>query len=285
VSAHALTVPSKNRDPYLDEIESDKCHVQIFGNDPARCADAAAQCEASGAVSIDFNCGCSVKKVHKGGGGSALLNDLDLLAANLKAIIKAVKIPVSLKTRIGFRKVDDTSGLQACREAAELGCAWVTLHGRYARQGFNGIADWEPIRMMVEELPIPVIGNGDVTTPEDAARMFRETGCAGVMIGRAIMGDPWLVADTENFLIDNTPRPHRSRREIVDVMLAHQAALLEYHGPKNGMLEFRKNMVRYLRGFAQVSSLRRTLVLLDDPVEVRRILDEFGEGRPPSSID
>jgi nifR3 family TIM-barrel protein len=241
-------------------------------------------CEDSGALSIDFNCGCSVKKVHKGGGGSALLKDLDLLAENLKAIIKAVKIPVSLKTRIGFVKTDYISGLQACREAAELGCSWITLHGRTAKQGFTGVADWEPIRMMVEELKIPVIGNGDIALPADAARMFSQTGCAGVMIGRAIMGDPWLIADTENFLAHGTSRPHRSRREIVDIMLAHQSYLLAHSGIPKGVLEFRKHMVRYLRGFAQASQLRRTLVLIDDPDEVRRILDAFGEGRQPSGI-
>jgi len=242
-------------------------------------------CEDCGAASIDFNCGCSVKKVHKGGGGSLLLKDLDLLAENLKAIIKAVKIPVSLKTRIGFMKTDSVSGLQACREAAQLGCSWVTLHGRTAKQGFTGTADWNPIRELAHELPIPVIGNGDVALPSDAARMIADTGCAGVMIGRALMGDPWIIADTENFLLNGTPRPHRSRKEIVEIMLAHQSYLLAYSGIPKGVLEFRKHMVRYLRGFAQASSLRRVLVLLDDPSEVRRILIEFGEGRPPAGIE
>jgi tRNA-dihydrouridine synthase B len=285
VSAHALTTGSKNRDPYLDEIESDHCHVQIFGNDPARCAAAAKMCQDSGALSIDFNCGCSVKKVHKGGGGSALLKDLDLLARNLDAIVKAVTIPVSLKTRIGFQKADFVSGLQALRTAVELGCSWVTLHGRTAKQGFTGVADWDPIRELAYELPIPVIGNGDVALPSDAARMIADTGCAGVMIGRALMGDPWIIADTENFLAHGPPRPHRSRREIVDTMLDHQAEVLAYYGTPKGVLEFRKHMVRYLRGFAQASSLRRVLVVVNDATEVCRILVEFGEGRPPDGIE
>jgi tRNA-dihydrouridine synthase B len=285
VSAHALTIKSKNRNPYLNEIASDLCHVQIFGNDPTRCGLAAKMCQDTGALSIDFNCGCSVKKVHKGGGGSLLLKDLDLLARNLDAIVKAVTIPVSLKTRIGFQKMDYISGLTALRTAVDLGCSWVTLHGRTAKQGFTGVADWDPIRELAYELPIPLIGNGDVALPADASRMIADTGCAGVMIGRALMGDPWIVADTENYLANGEARPHRSRREIVDTMLAHQAELLAYYGTPRGVLEFRKHMVRYLRGFAQVSSLRRALVVTNDAAEVRRILNEFGEGHPPADIE
>jgi nifR3 family TIM-barrel protein len=284
VSAHALTSDSSERDPYLAEISADRCHVQIFGHDPRRCADAAKMVEDAGALSIDFNCGCSVKKVHKGGGGSALLKDVDLLAQNLAAIMKAVHLPVSMKTRVGYTKTDDTSGLEACRRAADLGCAWVTLHGRTAKQDFNGPADWGPIRKLVQGVHIPVIGNGDIAEPQDAERMFMETGCAGVMIGRAMMGDPWITNDCENFLKNGIPRPMRIRKEIVEVMLAHQAELLESFGPRKGVLEFRKHMVRYIRGFPQASQLRRVLVILDDPAEVSRLLEEFGEGRPPADI-
>jgi nifR3 family TIM-barrel protein len=284
VSSHALTSGPAERDPFLPEIREERCHVQIFGSDPARNAEAARIVEDAGALSIDFNCGCSVKKVHKGGGGSALLKDIDLLARNLEAIVKAVSIPVSLKTRVGFNKENDYSGVDACRHAAALGCSWVTLHGRTAKQGFDGPADWSFIGQLAQDLPIPVVGNGDISTPADAERMFTETGCAGVMIGRAMMGDPWIVADTENYLSSLIPRPHRTRKEIVEVMLLHQQALLDFCGPRKGVLDFRKHMVRYLRGFAQASQLRRMLVLLGDAEEVRHVLEEFGEGRPPAGI-
>lgn len=285
VSSHAVVSRrSPNKDAYVREVVKEKGHVQIFGADPEINGTAAKILEDSGAETIDFNCGCSVRKVHKGGGGSALLKDPDLLVENLKAILDSVKIPVSLKTRIGFLK-DDKSGLEACRRAADLGCSWVTLHARTARQKFEGNADLEAIQRLVEELPIPVIGNGDISKPEDAKRMFDETGCAGVMVGRAIMGDPWLIGDTEKFLLDGTPRPGRTRRDVVEVLLVHQKNLLDHYGDdKRGIWEFRRHVAKYIRGFALASVFRNRVVREDDPGEVTRMLVEFGEGRPPSDI-
>jgi len=285
LSAHALTSGPSDRDPFIREVKHDRCHVQIFGSDPVRCGEAARICEDAGALSIDFNCGCSVKKVHKGGGGSALLNDLDLLVSCLRSIVESVTIPVSLKTRVGFVRSDRTSGLEACRRAADIGCSWVTLHGRTAKQALDGAAEWEWIGQMATELKIPVVGNGDVRTPEDARRMFDETRCAGVMVGRALMGDPWIIADIEDFLETGSPRLSRTRAETVEIMLAKQKLLIEFFGPRKGVLDFRKHIVRYLRGFAQASDLRRTLVVLNDPAEVRRILAQFGEGRAPGGIE
>ena len=287
VSTHAVASrKSPDRDAYVRDVAKERCHVQIFGSVPDICATAAKILEDAGAKTIDFNCGCSVRKVHKGGGGSALLRDLDLLAANLKAIIGAVSIPVSLKTRIGYyTSPDDRSGIEACRRAQDLGCAWVTLHCRTAKMGFGGEPDWEAIAGLVSELSIPVIGNGGIGTPDDSKRMFETTGCAGVMIGRAIMGDPWLVGDCERFMTEGAPRPKRTRSAMVEVMLEHQRRLLAQFQDKRGILEFRKHVVRYLRGFAQASLVRNRIVRCDDPGEVARILLEFGEGRPPASID
>jgi tRNA-dihydrouridine synthase B len=285
VSTHAVaSIKSPNRDEYVRQVSDEGGNVQIFGNNPQVSGKAAGILEQAGAGSIDFNCGCSVRKVHKGGGGSLLLKDLDLLEKNLKAIQDAVSIPVSLKTRIGFHLKDDKSGIEACRRAQDLGCAWVTLHGRYARQGFDGIADREWIARLVDELSIPVIGNGDVAEPPDVKRMFDETGCAGVMVGRAILGDPWMIEDCQRYLEDGTSRPSRTRDEVVDVMLEHQRLILEGWPPPKGIWEFRKHVAKYLRGFAQASNLRNMIVRCDDPAEVTRMLREFGEGRPPYAI-
>jgi tRNA-dihydrouridine synthase B len=284
VSSHAVARgDSEERDRYVDEVSRERGHVQIFGADPEVCATAARILADAGARSIDLNCGCSVPKVRKGGGGSVLLRDLDLLAAILKAIIDAVDIPVSLKTRIGYLR-DDTLGLDACRIAADLGCSWVTLHGRTAKQGFEGEAKWEPIAELASELSVPVIGNGDILTPDDARRMFDQTGCAGVMIGRGLMGDPWLVDDCERFLRDGTQRPDRTRAELVEIMLVHQRRSLDFHPDKRGVWEFRKHIARYLRGFPQAARLRAVLVRLDDPAVVTDLLRQLGEGRPPERI-
>ncbi len=290
VSSHAVvSAKSPNRDAYVREVINDRGHVQIFGSNPEVSAKAAKILQDAGAQTIDYNCGCSVKKVHRGGGGSALLKDLDLLSANLKAIIDAVDIPVSMKTRIGFFRENDRSGIVACRIAQDLGCAWVTLHGRTAKQGFAGTADRNAIAELVDELEIPVIGNGDILTPEDAKRMFDETRCAGVMIGRGLMGDPWLVGDVEKYLADGEKRPNRTRAELVELMLEHQRRLLEHFQDKQiqdkrGVWEFRKHISQYLRGFAEASKIRNVLVRSDDPGEVTRMLREFGEGHPPSQI-
>jgi nifR3 family TIM-barrel protein len=267
------------------EVSYEKGHVQIFGNNPVVCGKAAGILEQAGATSIDYNLGCSVRKVHKGGGGSLLLKDLDLMKENLKAILDAVSIPVSIKTRIGFFMKDDKSGIEACRIAQDMGCAWATLHGRYAKQGFSGDADWDYIARLVDELEIPVIGNGDVVEPADVVRMFEHTGCAGVMIGRALLGDPWLIGDCERYLIDGSPRPVRSREEQVEIILEHQALLLEKWPPPKGVWEFRKHIGKYLKGFAQASVMRNMIVRCNDPSEVTRMLVEFGKGRPPASID
>jgi len=284
ISTHAVANPkSKNRDEYLSQVADEKEHVQVFGAVPEICAEAAAILEETGAKSIDFNVGCSVPKIHKSGGGSALLRNLNLMTENLKAIIESVSIPVSLKTRIGFYD-DDESGLEACRIAADLGCAWVTLHGRTARQGFDGEADRQAISSLVDELSIPVIGNGDISSPQDALRMFETTGCAGVMIGRGIMGDPWLVGDCENFIRNGQPRPDRDRSDVAEIMLEHQREVLNQYSDKRRVWEFRKHIAKYLRNYPQVSKLRGALVRENDPDEVARMIREFGEGRPPDAI-
>jgi len=286
VSSHAVASrKSPNRDKYVSEVRDEKGHVQIFGASPMILGQAAAIIEDAGAKTIDFNCGCSVRKVHKGGGGSALLKDLDLLKNCLKSIIDSVSIPVTLKTRIGFFTLDDKSGIEACKIAQDLGCAWVTLHGRTAKQAFGGVANRDAIAGLVDELKIPVIGNGDVSTPGDAKRMFDETNCAGVMIGRGLVGDPWIIADTEEFLKNGASRPDRPRSIIVDIMLEHQRNLLEHWGDDlRGVWEFRKHVSKYLRGFAQASIMRNAIVRMDNPADVTSTLKKFGDGRPPLEI-
>jgi len=285
VSSHAVAnAKSPNRDAYLREVMSEGGHVQIFAANPDVNAKAAKILEDCGAQTIDFNAGCSVKKVHKGGGGSALLKDIDLLTENLRAVKEAVSIPVSLKTRIGFYRDSERTGIEACRRAEDIGFSWVTLHGRYAKQGFGGTVEVEAIAELVGLLSIPVIGNGDICTPSDVVDMFEKTGCAGVMIGRAIMGDPWLISDTEDYIAGGVQRQSRTRSDMVGVMLDHQEALLEQFPDRRGVWEFRKHVSKYLRGFAQASVVRNLLVREDDADEVRRILKEFGEGRPPSRI-
>ncbi|HEX9746339.1 MAG TPA: tRNA-dihydrouridine synthase [bacterium] len=283
ISAYALERDDV-KERYQEEVSAEPGPVQIFGNDAEVCANAAKMLEDAGAELIDFNCGCSVKKIHRGGGGSALLCDFRNLKKILAEIKNAVSIPVTFKTRIGFDKDDDSSGLEACKIAQDLGYEWVTLHGRTAKQAFGGVANWEAIARLVDLLDIPVVGNGDVLTADDAKKMLEDTKCAGIMVGRGVMGDPWLAGDIEAFLSTGNRHGERSRPEIIGVMLRHQESLIDHYGPEKGTKDFRKHIGRYLRGFAQAARIRSMLVIIDDSAIVRDILTELGEGRNPEQV-
>lgn len=192
ISAKGLVYGSVQTRQMLASVPEEKpLSVQIFGADPAAMAEAAAMVEASGADIIDINCGCAVKKVLKNGAGAALMKTPELAEKIVKQVRRAIRIPLTLKMRSGW----DASGEQALRlaEIAENnGADAVTIHPRTARQRFSGTSDWSLIARIKGRVSIPVIGNGDIRCPEDALRMFSDTGCDAVMIGRAALGNPWI---------------------------------------------------------------------------------------------
>lgn len=177
-----LGIPSRVRVPVS---------IQIFGADPAVMAEAARAAQDSGAAVIDINAGCPIRKIVRQGAGAALLRESDRLARIVETVKEAVAVPVTVKTRLGWDQ-EDIHVVETCRRLQEAGADAVTLHARTARQIYTGKADWTWIRRLKNSLSIPVIGNGDVTTPSDFHRMLRETGCDAVMIGRGALGNPWL---------------------------------------------------------------------------------------------
>ncbi len=233
--------------------------IQLFGADPGEVAEASVRAEAAGAKVIDLNMGCPVPKVLKGGGGSGLLTKPETAKAVMAAAVRAVKIPVTAKLRLGF-SAEGREALDLAPLLEEAGAAAVTLHARTKVQGYSGRADWGSIRALRERLTIPVIGNGDVVVPEDARRMLEETGCAGVMVARAVLADPRLPAAIQAWLEGGEdPAPPLDFGQRIDLLRRHFALLCRAKGRERATREIKKFAVYYLKGGPGAARLREHL--------------------------
>ena len=229
--------------------------VQLFGADPAIMAEAARVAVGEGADIIDINMGCWVPKVCKTGGGAAMMNDEATACRVVEAIARAVEVPVTVKTRAGWDYGHlATAGL--AKRLEEVGAAAFALHGRFAVQGHTGEADWSLIAEMKASVSKPVIGNGDIKTPEDAARMLCETGCDGVMIGRAAIGNPWILRDTVHYFRTGELLPPPGREERIAAALEHVCDLARAMGEERAVRHLRGQLPHYLRGYPGAARLR-----------------------------
>lgn len=264
--------------------------IQLYGVDPATVGKAVRMiAEEDLADHIDLNFGCPVPKVTRRGGGSALPFKRNLLRAILReAVAGAGDLPVTMKMRKGIDD-DHITYLDAGRIAVEEGVTAIALHGRTAAQHYGGTADWEAIARLKEHVPeIPVLGNGDIWSAGDALRMVRETGCDGVVVGRGCLGRPWLFADLVAAFEgrpDDCVRP--TLREVADAMVRHATLLGEWIGDESrGVIDFRKHVAWYLKGFAVGSEMRRRLAVTSTLEELRAGLDELDLDQPwPSGAD
>ncbi|WNM35000.1 tRNA dihydrouridine synthase DusB [Streptomyces sp. Li-HN-5-11] len=290
--------------------------IQLYGVDPATVGKAVRMiAEEDLADHIDLNFGCPVPKVTRKGGGSALPYKRNLLRAILReAVSGAGDLPVTMKMRKGIDD-DHLTYLDAGRIAVEEGVTSIALHGRTAAQHYGGTADWDAIARLKEHVPeIPVLGNGDIWSAGDALRMVRETGCDGVVVGRGCLGRPWLFADLVAAFEGRTPRAggpdghHSARptlREVADVMVRHATLLGEWierggaarratveggggrrAGESRGVIDFRKHVAWYLKGFAVGSEMRKRLAITSSLQELRAGLDELDLDQPwPAGAD
>ncbi|MER0445491.1 tRNA dihydrouridine synthase DusB [Streptomyces sp. Edi4] len=252
--------------------------IQLYGVDPVTVGKAVRMIvDEDLADHIDLNFGCPVPKVTRKGGGSALPYKRPLLRAILhEAVSNAGDLPVTMKMRKGIDE-DHITYLDAGRIAVEEGVTAIALHGRTAAQHYGGTADWEAIARLKEHVPeIPVLGNGDIWSAEDALRMVKETGCDGVVVGRGCLGRPWLFGDLVAAFegTDSFARP--TLRTVSEVMLRHATLLGEWIGDeKRGVIDFRKHVAWYLKGFAVGSTLRKSLAVTSSLDELAAQLSEL----------
>jgi nifR3 family TIM-barrel protein len=231
--------------------------IQLFGSNPDTLSEAARTAEKIGPDIIDLNFGCPVKKVVKRNGGSALLCNVPLMDAIVRAVVAATSLPVTAKIRLGWSAGSVNYG-ETTRMLEEAGAGAITIHGRTRDQGFKGVADWAPIAEVKATASVPIIGNGDVTDAAGFLRMKRETGCDAVMIARGAIGNPWIFAEIEAALAGKPWRPP-TVAEILDTMVDHLDREVALKGERNGVKRMRRQMACYLKGFPGASELRQAV--------------------------
>ena len=276
---------------HFDDSEKPRS-IQLYGVDPETVGRAVRMiADEDLADHVDLNFGCPVPKVTRRGGGSALPYKRPLLRAILRAAVgNAGGLPVTMKMRKGIDD-DHLTYLDAGRIAVEEGVTAIALHGRTAAQHYGGTADWSAIARLKEAVPeIPVLGNGDIWSADDAVRMMRETGCDGVVVGRGCLGRPWLFADLVGALAaDGTggPPARPTLREVADVMLRHARLLGEWLGDESrGVIDFRKHVAWYTKGFSVGATLRNRLAVTASLAELSDLLGELDLDQPwPAGAD
>lgn len=251
--------------------------AQIFGNVPEIMAEAARILEDMGSFrAIDINMGCPVPKVTKNSGGASLMTKPELAREVVASVVAAVKLPVTVKLRSGWdaASINFVEMAKICEGA---GAAAIALHPRTKAQGYSGRADWSHIALLKESVAAPVIGSGDIVTPQDALRMFNETGCDSVMIGRACCGTPWLIKMTEEFIKTGALSPEPSTDERIEIALKHLAQHVKTIGEKRAVPEMRKFIPQYIKGMPGASNVRRLANYAGSEEEMKNILLGYRE--------
>ena len=255
------------------ELEEGPIGVQLFDNRPYAVSEAARQAEDSGAFIIDINMGCPVKKIAKKGGGSALIKDRKLAIELVKNVVKAVKVPVTVKTRLGWDSKEENIE-DFLFKLQDAGTAMITLHGRTRKQGFSGNSDWEMIGRLKKLLEIPVIANGDIKNPEDALNCLKRTNADGVMIGRGILGSPWKIGEIDYVIRENKKFKEPSATEKLYLIIEHLDELIKEKGD-HGLLIARKHISWTCKDFKGASNLRNNLVRAVDKNEVKYLINKM----------
>jgi tRNA-dihydrouridine synthase B len=249
--------------------------IQLFGSVPEEMRDAAVMCQELGAQSVDINMGCPVKKVVKIGGGSAMMTELDKTAALVRGMIAAMKIPITAKMRLGWDD-DNLTAPDLARVLEDTGVAAIFVHGRTRAQGFSGTVNLAGIRAVVAAVKkIPVIGNGDITTPLAAKHMLEETGCAGISIGRGAFYDPWIFRRTEHYLRTGELLPEPDFAERLRVLRRHFERYCEFYGEEHGARLFRKVAPWYAKRFGPAKPFKQRIITIASRGDFEAAVTEY----------
>ena len=248
--------------------------VQIFGNNPSEFGKVVEFVQSKGADCIDINMGCPAPKITKNCEGAALLKNIDKAKEIIRAVVENASIPVTLKIRKGW---DESSivALEYAQMAESEGISAIAIHGRTREQFYSGRADWDIIKKVKEQVGIPVIGNGDVFTPEGAKELLEYTSCDGVMIGRGAMGNPWIFKRSYNYITTGYLEPEPAPEERIDMALYHLKEHVVYKGEYLGIRQMRKHIAWYLKGLTNATRIRDIINTLESTQDVEKVLTEY----------
>jgi len=275
VSTKAIYFGNQKTNELLATDKEEKpCAVQIFGSDPKIMGEISARLSESDFDIIDINMGCPAPKIVKNGDGSALMRDPELVGRIVKSVSSSGYKPVTVKIRLGY-DAENKNYLEIAKTAQENGAAAVTVHGRTRPQMYSGLADWEAIAQVKAALDIPVIGNGDINGPENAAKRLVESGVDAVMVGREACGNPWIFKRCHHYLSTGELLPEPDAAERINLALKHAGDLAELKGGFVALLEMRKHLAWYIKGIKGATEARVKINKSDSFEDIKKILTEL----------